>query len=166
MRRFYLNALGVTLLAASGMAFCQVTPEEYGARHPPQQTTKTDTNGKSDTGATSSAQADQEKMRALMDKVHQTKDPAERKRLLEQHQRLMHEELQAMQQMKCPMIGFDGSAPSGKAPPDTAKGTGGGTKGGGLMGADSKNCHQMMETRMDMTAALLEQMLEHEEAER
>ncbi len=78
----------------------------------------------------------------------------------------MHEELQAMQQMKCPMIGFPGNAPSGKAPPDTAKGTGGSTKGGGLMGADSKNCHQMMETRMDMTAALLEQMLEHEEAER
>lgn len=35
-----------------------------------------------------------------------------------------------------------------------------------IMGAETKNCHQMMETRMDMTGALLEQMLEHEEAER
>ncbi len=96
-------------------------------------------------------------MRALMH---------EHKRLLEQHQRPMHEELQAMQQMKCPMIGFGGNAPPGKAPADAAKGSGGGAKEGGLMGADTKNCHQVREARMGMTADLLEQMLEHEQAER
>ena len=56
MRRFYLEALGVTLLVASGMAFSQVTPEEHGAHSPAQQTTRSDTNVKSEAGAKSLAQ--------------------------------------------------------------------------------------------------------------
>ena len=34
-----------------------------------------------------------------------TNDSAERKRLLEQHRKIMHEEILAMRHMKCPMMG-------------------------------------------------------------
>ena len=139
MRSSYREALVIVFLAAPGMTFAQNTPEEHAAHHPPQQATTSEVVKKTDAGEKSvkDAQADQAKMQVLMDKIHQTKDPAERKRLLEQHEKMMHEEILAMRHMKCPM-----------------------TSG------DMMKCHQLTETRMDMTNELLQQMLEHEEAER
>ncbi len=154
MRSFHREALVMVLLAAPG-AFAQVTPEGHVTSPAGKETSTSEPGKKADGGAKSAKelQADQGKMQALMEEIQKTDDVAKRKRLLEQHQKMMHEELQAMQHMKCPMMGADGNAQTGKAPP-------------GKMGGDRAQCHQMMEERMDMTTVILEQMLEHEEAER
>ncbi len=144
------HAFVLVLLAAPIMASAQVAPDEHASRHPAQQTNEPGSSSKiaSDAASIKDVQAEREKMHALMDKIQHTDDAAERKMLLEQHRKMMHQELHAMGQMKCPMMGTPGPNQAGKSD-------------GKLM-----ECHQMMETRMEMTTALLEQMLEHEEAER
>jgi hypothetical protein len=135
MRSLYF---GVLLTAAAAIAFAQVNPEEHAAHHP---------------DATASSQDHSASMKALMEKLKNTKDPAERKRLLAEHRQLMHEQLDTMRHMNCDMGGqMDASKKDGAS-------QGGMMAGGGMM-----KCHEMTQARMSMMIDMMGQMMEHEEA--
>ena len=60
-------------------------------------------------------------------------------------------------------MGQSGASTSGAG---MDKGMGQQSKGMMGSGPDMMQCHQIMEARMDMIATMLEEMLEHEKAER
>ena len=125
--------LGVLLAAATAIAVAQVSPEEHAAHHP---------------DATASAQDHSSSMKALMDKIRNTTDPAERKRLLGEHRRAMLAQLESMKRMKC---GMEGGKDSG-------------TQGGMMAGGGMMKCHEMTQARMDMMIDMMGQMMEHDDA--
>jgi hypothetical protein len=127
--------LGVLLTAAAAIAVAQLSPEEHAAHHP---------------DATASTQDHSSSMKALMDKIRNTTDPAERKRLLDEHRRAMHAQLDSMKRMKC---GMEGSKDAGSQ--------GGMMASGGMM-----KCHEMTQARMDMMIEMMGQMMEHDDAAR
>jgi lauroyl/myristoyl acyltransferase len=75
-----------------------------------------------------------QKMQMQMHQVHASKDPAERKRLMEEHMKTM--------QGTMPMMSGMGAPP----------------------GTDPAQRMQMMEKRMDMMHKMMEQMLQHDAA--
>src|SRR6185436_3029122 len=75
-------------------ALAQSSPEEHSAHHPPS------TNAAQTTASPSmDMHQNMKAMQLLMDKIENTSNPAERKRLLEQHGKAMREQLQSMQHM-------------------------------------------------------------------
>ena len=182
MKAFYLVAV---VVGAMSVALAQVSPEEHAAHHPDQAATgqaATATKKVAPTSATPSAktapadatvtemQARMKSMQELMGKLSQTKDPAERARLLAQHRQAMHEQLASMQHMGCPMMGESAGTMSGAAHPAmTNKGMpgneGGGMIGQGMMSGGMMKCHEMMQTRMDMMVGMMDQIMRHEEAQ-
>jgi hypothetical protein len=140
MRSLYF---GVLLAAATAIAIGQVSPEDHAAHHP---------------DAAAATQDHRSAMKALMEKLRNTSDPAERQRLLDEHRRAMRGQLDSMRHMKCSMeAGKDGSKDAGKDP----AGHGGMMAGGGMM-----KCHEMTVARMDMMIEMMDQMMAHEDAER
>ena len=108
-----------------------------------------------DSGAADAQMAKaQERMKqaqALMGKLRDTKDPAERKKLMQQHTQAMRDTMDMMRGMKMDMMGGGqgmGMMNQGKGKDQT----------GGMM-----NMHQMMEERMDMMQMMMEQMFERQE---
>lgn len=75
-----------------------------------------------------------QEMHKMMERIHQSKDPAERQRLMQEHMEQMHKMMSDMQGMM-------------------GKGTGAG------MSAEDRQ--QMMQKRMDMMQGMMEQMMEH-----
>jgi len=96
----------------------------------------------------------QERMKqaqALMGKLRDTKDPAERKKLMQQHTQAMRDTMGMMRGMKMDMMGGGqgmGMMGQGKGQAQT----------GGMM-----DMHQMMEERMGMMQMMMEQMFERQE---
>lgn len=186
MKTFYLAAVAASVMS---VAVAQVSPEEHAAHHPDQAATtaKTDTPSKKSTPSTKAPSGDQaaveadmqtrmKSMQELMDKFAQAKDPAERARLLAQHQQMMHEQLGAMMHMGCAkgegggkMAGSD-SEPQGKDGKGMAGKEGGGMMAhggmmaGGMMNGDMMKCHELMRARMDIMVGMMDQMMRHEEA--
>jgi hypothetical protein len=83
----------------------------------------------------------QERMKTMqvqMDRIHKTTDPAERRKLMQEHMQSMREGMGMM------------------------KGMGGGM-GAGMMGGDPKQRQDMMERRMDMMHMMMEQMMQHQQ---
>jgi hypothetical protein len=87
--------------------------------------------------STAGMQEHMKDMQALMTKIENTQDRAERQRLLEQHQEAMRAQMDRMQHM----------------------GMGAG------MGQGMAQCQENMQARMSMMSAMVEQMMRHEEAE-
>ncbi|WP_407511113.1 hypothetical protein [Ralstonia sp. GP101] len=95
------------------------------------------------------------KMQAQMDKIHQTKDPKERQRLMAEHMQAMQDTMQTMHGMGGPMMmdmmGGQGMGAGGAAP---------------MMGGSGMPMEQrmnMMENRMDMMQMMMDQMLKQQE---
>ena len=89
-------------------------------------------------------------MQDMMAKIHASKDPAERQKLMQEHSKAMHAQMEMMG-------GMGGMAGMG--------GMGGGQmKGGGMMGGDMMKEHQAMQGRMAMMEMMMGQMLQHQEA--
>ena len=81
-------------------------------------------------------------MQALMEKIEKTSDPAERQRLLEQHRKAMHAQLDSMKNMGDEMgMGMDKSA-------------------------NMMECHEHMMGQMDMMMGMMDQLMRHEDAAR
>ncbi len=76
-----------------------------------------------------------QKMQKQMQQIHASKDPAERKRLMDEHMKSMQGTMPMMSGM------------------------------GARAGADPSQRMQMMEMRMDMMHKMMEQMLQHDAAE-
>ena len=104
-----------------------------------------------DSGAADAQMAKaQERMKqaqALMAKLRETKDPAERQKLMREHAQAMRDTMGMMREMKMGMMGG---------------GQGMGTMGGG-QGMGMMPMHQMMEDRMEMMQMMMEQMLDRQE---
>lgn len=103
----------------------------------------------------------QERMKqalALMVKLREAKDPAERQRLMQEHTQAMRDTMDMMHGMK--MGSGMGMMGSGQGCGGQGMGMMGQCKGqaGGMM-----NMHQMMEARMEMMQMMMEQMFERQE---
>jgi hypothetical protein len=96
-------------------------------------------------------QQNMQQMREQMSKIHATKDPAERKRLMGEHQQSMQSQMKMMHGM----MGADGSHQMGGQMMD----------GKGQGKDDMMQHHQTMMGRMDMMQSMMEQMMEHMAAE-
>jgi len=137
----------LALVAGSASALAQSTPDEHAAHHATKQSAqleKAANPGSDEQKQIKEMQNGATAMQALLDQVRDSKDPAERKKLLEQHHQMMVQQTEMMRHMGCGM---------------SATGQG-----------DMMQCHRMTEARMNMMATLLEQlmleeMMEHVKAE-
>lgn len=87
-------------------------------------------------------------MQALMDKLHVTKDPAERRRLLDQHRKEMNELMREMRGSREDMVmGM----------------MGGGPRHGGPMPEGEKLRQHLIEKRLDMMDNAMEMMMRRDE---
>ncbi len=114
----------------------------------------------SSTGGTSDAQMvkAQERMKqaqALMSKLREAKDPAERKRLMQEHAQVLRDTMGMMRGMK--MMGMMGSGQG------MGMGMMGQGKGPQAQAGDMMPMHQMMEERMEIMQMMMEQMMQREE---
>ena len=120
------------------------------------------------------AQESMKQAQALMAKLRETKDPAERRKLMQQHTQAMRDTMGMMREMKMGMMGCG----QGKGMMSCGEGMGamGGEQGMGMMGGEHKmgamggdhmmgmmSMHQMMEERMEMMQMMMEQMFERQE---
>lgn len=87
-------------------------------------------------------------MQVLMDKLHATKDPAERQRLLKDHRKQMNDLMGEMHSSRGDMMmGM----------------MGGGVKGGGPMPEGEKKRQYLIEKRLDMMDHAMEMMMRRDE---
>lgn len=89
----------------------------------------------------------QDNMKAMQDmmaKIHASKDPAERQKLMQEHSKAMHAQMDMMGGMRGGQMGM--------------------MKGDGMMGGDMMQQHQAMQGRMAMMEMMMGQMLQHQEA--
>ena len=132
----YRQGLILILLARSAIASAQVAPEEHAAHHPGQQSNTTEASKTN--GPEQKAVKDSQAEQAKMQALM---DKIQRTKDPAERKKLLEEHRKAMHDELRTMEQM---------------------KCHGNMA----DCHEKMEARMDMTAELLEQMLEHEEAER
>ena len=99
------------------------------------------------------------KMQEQIEKIHASRDPKERQKLMKDHMDSMRESMKMMHGM--------GRKPRGAPPPEE-----GGEKGmekagemGEMTGGMMKKKHKMMEDRLDAMQMMMEQMVEHEAAQ-
>jgi hypothetical protein len=95
-------------------------------------------------------------MQVLMDRIHKTTDPQERRKLMQEHKQSMQANMKAMRGMGG-SVTASGAEHSGTAT-DHGKG---GMKGGEM---SMMKRHAMMEKRVDMMQMMMEQMMEHDHA--
>jgi hypothetical protein len=108
------------------------------------------------------------KAQALMQRIEQTRDPAERQRLMQEHLQAMREGMGMMRGMGAMggmggMGGMGAGMMMGQGPAGSGKGMSG-DKAGGMMGCDMMAGHAMMEKRIDMMQQMMEQMLRRDAA--
>jgi len=98
-------------------------------------------------------------MQAMRDKMMNTKTPAERQALMDEHMKTMHEGMAMMKGMN-DMKGMGGM--HGKAGTPGMSGTSGmsGMKDMKDVPMDMSKHHQMMEMRMDMMQIMMEMMMQ------
>jgi len=90
-------------------------------------------------------------MHAQMDRIHQTTDPVERQRLLEEHWKTMDEQMADMRTMEGMMGGMMGGMHGQR-----------GNQGHGNMHMmDPEQRDTYMQDRMDMQQMMMEQMMQH-----
>lgn len=138
------------------------------------------------------AQERMKQAQAIMAKLRKTKDPAKRRKLMQEHTQAMRDTLGMMRDMKMGMMGCDqgmgkmgcgegkgmmggdhkmgamgGDQGMGMMGDDHKMGAMSGVQGMGMMGGDHKMgmmpMHQMMEDRMEMMQMMMEQMFERQE---
>ena len=129
---------------------------------PKQPATPDKSMGNAEGGGVTDAQMAkaQERMKqaqALMGKLREAKDPAERKKLMREHTQAMHDTMGMMRGMKMGMM--DGCQGMGMMSGGQGMGMAGGGQGMGMM----MGMHQMMEEHMGMMQMMMEQMLDRQE---
>jgi hypothetical protein len=109
---------------------------------------------KSDAGKQSGqAQETMRKLQGQMVKIRQTRDPAERRKLMQEHMRTMQEGMKQMRGMGGMMMGMGSGDKQGGMMMD----------GGMMQMQDMMKMHEMMGMRMEMMEMMMEQMMQHEE---
>jgi len=154
MKKLLISNMVAGLLMSAPVAYAD------DAHHPEQGGTPAVTSAPDQTmsGGVADAQMAkaQERMKqaqALMARLREAKDPAEHKRLMQEHMQAMRDTMDMMRGMKMGMMG--GGQGMGMMGGGQGKGP---AKTGGMM-----PMHQMMEDRMEMMQMMMEQMLERQE---
>ena len=152
MKKLLISHIVAGLLMGTPMAYAD------DAHHPEQGGTPASAPDKAMSSSVADAQMAkaQERMKqaqALMARLRESKDPAERKRLMQEHMQAMRDTMGMMRGMRMGMMGG---------------GQGMGMTGGGQGKGPAKSCgimpmHQMMEDRMEMMQMMMEQMFERQE---
>jgi hypothetical protein len=96
-----------------------------------------------ETGARTAMMGNMEKMQRQMDQIQATTDSKERQKLMQEHMRTMQENMKAMRGMDAPMM----------------------SNHKGMAGGDMMTHYKMMSTRMDMMQMMMEQMMQHQNAQ-
>ncbi|MEO8063932.1 MAG: hypothetical protein ABI821_14425 [Pseudomonadota bacterium] len=145
-------------LAFSAIAASQTLPDEHAGHHAPDAKSAP---------APADLQSNMTKIRALLATAEKAKTSAARDQALDQHLAAMREQLDALEGGSCGMDKMD-KMDKMKGMGDTKPGEDKpGMKGGMAMGGDKMMmCHTMMETRVNLLAGLLGQMVRHEELAR
>lgn len=97
-------------------------------------------------------------MQSQMDTIRATTDPKERQKLMQTHMQAMQENVAMMRNMSKPTK--MGGGQSGGMAMTAEQGK---PSGNGMMGGDMMKHHQMMEERMGMMQAMMDQMLQHQQ---
>ena len=95
------------------------------------------------------------KMQQQMEKIQATTDPRERQKLMQQHMQTMQENMKAMHGMMGNSMMMDGDQSPGMAMGDHKD----------MKGGDMMKHHGMMENRMNMMQMMMEQMMQHQNAQ-
>ncbi|CAB3724443.1 hypothetical protein LMG22037_05050 [Paraburkholderia phenoliruptrix] len=156
----------VALFVATAALLAASSVSANDAHHPDSAAQNTPSPAVATAGATQSAPTPEaarrfddmhqqmQKMLAQMDKIRQTKDPVERKRLLDEHMQTMQDTMQAMHSMGGPtMMQMMGGQSMGGMSNRTES---------GKRGAGANQRMDMMEKRMDMMQLMMEQMIEQQ----
>ena len=148
LSRFAATAL---LLTTATIGWGQISPDDHAGHHPPEK-------GQATTVAAESKDA-MAATRGLIERAEHAATASERERLLEQHLAAMRQQLDALKSQHGMMEKMDGMAMGG-APSAGAKP---GKMGEGMGGDHMMMCRQMMNTRAEAMAELLEQTWRREE---
>jgi hypothetical protein len=145
-----ITLLAVTLATDTTVLAASAT-ESPAAHH--QHLQATQQSAESAKTAVDPSQNNMEKMQVLMVKIRETQDPAERQRLLAEHGKAMHEQMERMRPTGG-MMDKHAAQTDGKDSMDKKMSS------GDMM----KMCTEMR-ARMDMMQRMMEQMMAHGEAE-
>lgn len=165
MKKLLISNMVAGLLMSAPMAYAD------DVHHPEQNSTpavksapdKAMSSGVAD-AQMAKAQERMKQAQALMAKLRESKDPVERKRLMQEHMQVMRDTMGMMRGMKMGMMGGgQGMGMMGGGQGMGMMGSGqdmgkGSAKSGGMM-----PMHQMMEDRMEMMQMMMEQMFERQE---
>src|SRR3989338_2433009 len=161
MKKLLISHIVAGLLMGTPMAY------DDDAHHPEQGGTPASAPDKAMSSSVADAQMAkaQERMKqaqALMARLRESKDPAERKRLMQEHMQAMRDTMGMMRGMRMGMMG------GGQGMGMMGGGQGMGMMGGGQGKGPAKTggmmpMHQMMEDRMEMMQMMMEQMFERQE---
>ncbi len=144
----------IALLIASAALVAGTNVQANDAQHPASATQAAPSVQSSE--RFEEARAQMQKMLAQMDQIHQTKDPAERQRLMDEHMRTMQDTMQSMHAMGGPMMmDMMGQQGMGGVPNKTQS---------GKRGSGVNERIDMMEKRMDVMQMMMEQMLKQQKA--
>jgi hypothetical protein len=190
--------LGLLLGLYGTAALAQQNADEHASHHPEQSTqgqqSATPTAAQSGSALSDLVQG-MKKIQDLMTRIHETKDPAEKQALMNEHLRAMREEMRRLlaaskgmgMMSKDEGAGVGGGDGKGgmmsgdKEPPKDAGAAkqpqsagatrpkqdmmGGDMMGKGMMQGGMMRMHKAMETRINVLTMMLEQMLEREAVE-
>ncbi|VCJ27879.1 conserved secreted protein [Burkholderia pseudomallei] len=156
----------IALLIASAAFVAAANVQANDAHHP----TTTGTQGSATTSKSATtaqagpaaqterfeeARRQMQKMMAQMDQIRQTKDPAERQKLMDEHMRTMQDTMQSMHAMGGPMMmDMMGQQQGMGGVPSHSQ--------SGKRGSGMNERMEMMERRMDMMQMMMEQMLQQQ----
>lgn len=101
------------------------------------------------------AQERMKQAQAIMGKLRETQNPAERQKLMREHTQAMSDTMRMMGEMKMGMMGGSRGA-------DAMNPGNGSAKTDGMMPMHPMPMHKMMEERMGMMQMMMEQMLERQ----
>lgn len=150
-----LGVLGCVMTVASP-AYAQQKPDEHAGHHPTAEAPVA--SPKQETRSTQGMQNSMKKMQEVMGKIHASKDPKEVGLLLNEHMKLMREQMKDMH-------GMMSEGKMGKGMMGGKHAAGGTPKDGGMMGNDMMKHHETMMGHMEMMHGMMEQMMEHMSAE-
>jgi hypothetical protein len=153
MRNLLMVALIAALAAPLAYGVDEHHPEKSG---PAVKAPKSPAKPKAEDKTAAQMQDHMKKMQDIMARLQKATDPAERKKLMEEHTKAMQEGMQTMRGMGGGMMqGMMGGGMMGQAPKDGVAKPG----MGGPMSPEG------MGRRMDMMQMMMEQMMEHQKAQ-
>lgn len=154
MKKLLISNMVAGLLMGAPMAYADDAhhPDQGGAPAAKSAPDEAMSSGVAD-AQMAKAQERMKQAQALMAKLRESKDPVERKRLMQQHMQAMRDTMGMMRGMRMGMMG--GGQGMGMMGGGQGKGP---AKSGGMM-----PMHQMMEDRMEMMQMMMEQMFERQE---